>query len=99
MQGIVLLDEGLKDRNYQTTKNIKLIQDQLKTAQDWRKSYAYVNRREMDFQESYLVFLKVLPMKRVMRFGKNEKLNPCYLRPFKILEKIEPVVYGLVLTL
>ncbi|GJW26158.1 hypothetical protein Tco_0039969 [Tanacetum coccineum] len=31
--------------------------------------------------------LKVSPSKRVIRFGKQGKLNPCYIGPFKILAK------------
>ena len=33
-------------------------------------------------------FLKVSPMKGVMRFGKKEKLAPRYIGPFEILERI-----------
>ena len=58
----------------ETTEKIKVIQDRLKIAQDWQKSYADVNRRELDFQEGNWVFLKISPMKRVIRFGKREKL-------------------------
>ena len=83
----------------QITKKIKLIQERLKVAQDWQKSYANANRRELDFQEGNWVFLKVSPMKGIMRFGKKEILNPRYVRPFEIWEKIGPVEYRLDLTL
>nr|GEU97723.1 hypothetical protein [Tanacetum cinerariifolium] len=39
--------------------------------------------------------LKVLPWKGVVRFDKREKLNPKYVRPFKVLEKVGSVAYKL----
>ncbi|XP_057464990.1 uncharacterized protein LOC130754761 [Actinidia eriantha] len=51
----------------ETTEKIKMIQDRLKVAQDRQKSYADANRRELEFQEGDWVFLKVSPMKGVVR--------------------------------
>ncbi|GKB22795.1 putative reverse transcriptase domain-containing protein [Tanacetum coccineum] len=39
------------------------------------------------------VMLKVSPRKGVIQFGKRGKLNPRYIRPFKILEQIGPEAY------
>ncbi|GJR29661.1 putative reverse transcriptase domain-containing protein [Tanacetum coccineum] len=41
------------------------------------------------------VMLKVSPWKGVVRFGKRGKLNPKYVRPFKVLEKVGAVAYKL----
>nr|GEY88204.1 putative reverse transcriptase domain-containing protein [Tanacetum cinerariifolium] len=49
----------------------------------------------MEFQVGDKVMLKVSPWKGVVRFGKRGKLNPRYVRPFKVLEKIGDVAYKL----
>ncbi|EOY03266.1 Uncharacterized protein TCM_018051 [Theobroma cacao] len=43
------------------------------------------------------VFFKVSPTKRVMRFGKKEKLSPRYIGPFEILERVRAIAYRLAL--
>ena len=57
-----------------------------------------MNRKELEFTEGEWVFLKVSPMKGVVRFEKRRKLNLSYVGPFEILEKIEPVACRLALT-
>ncbi|PHT27962.1 hypothetical protein CQW23_32429 [Capsicum baccatum] len=60
-----------------------------------QKSYADVRRRELQFEIGDWVFLKVSPMKGVMRFGKRGKLSPHYVGPYQILKKIGTLAYEL----
>ena len=54
-----------------------------------------VRRRELEFQVDDWVFLKVSPMKGVMRFGKKGKLCPRYVGPYTILKRVGKVAYEL----
>ncbi|GKB75461.1 putative reverse transcriptase domain-containing protein [Tanacetum coccineum] len=62
---------------------------------DRQKSYADLKRKPMEFQVGDRVMLKVSPWKGVMRYGKRGKLNPRYVGPFKVLERVGSVAYKL----
>ena len=69
----------------------------MKAAQDRYKSYADKRRRPLEFQVGDHVFLRVSPTKGVVRFGVRGKLNPRYIGPFEVLERIGPVAYRIAL--
>ena len=43
------------------------------------------------------MFIKVSPLKGVMRFGKKNKLSPRFVGPFEILDKIGSTIYRVAL--
>ena len=51
--------------------------------------------RDLEFKVEDRVFLKLSPWKGVVRFGKRGKLNPRYIGPFEIVERIGPMAYRL----
>ncbi|XP_069148139.1 uncharacterized protein [Solanum lycopersicum] len=75
--------------------NVQLIRDRLKTTQSRQKYYSDVRTRELVFQVDDWVFLKVSPMKGVMRYRNKVKLSPRYVGPYKILKMIGKVEYEL----
>ncbi|GJR36478.1 reverse transcriptase domain-containing protein [Tanacetum coccineum] len=79
----------------ESTERIIQIKQRIQTARDRQKSYADLKRKPMEFQVGDKVMLKVSPWKGVVRFGKRGKLNPIYVRPFKVLKKVGAVTYKL----
>ncbi|KAK6150767.1 hypothetical protein DH2020_015699 [Rehmannia glutinosa] len=51
----------------------------------------------MEYEVGEKVFLHVSAWKGILRFGKKGKLNPRYIGPYEILEKVGPLVYKLAL--
>ncbi|GKD98839.1 hypothetical protein Tco_1382736, partial [Tanacetum coccineum] len=80
---------------HETTEKIIQIKNKIQADRDRQKSYANIRRKPMVFQVGDKVMLKVLPSKGVVRFGKRGKLNPRYVGPFKVIERVGTVSYKL----
>ncbi|KAL4021234.1 hypothetical protein IC575_020026 [Cucumis melo] len=80
-----------------TNEAMQKIRSRMQTAQSRQKSYADVRRKDLEFDVGDKVFLKVAPMKGVLRFKKRGKLSPRFVGSFEILERIGPVAYHLAL--
>ncbi|GJX01611.1 putative reverse transcriptase domain-containing protein [Tanacetum coccineum] len=80
---------------HKTTEKIIQIKKRIQAARDRQKSYADRRRKPLEFDVGDKVMLKVSPWRGVIRFGKWGKLNPCYIGPFKILDKVGTLAYRL----
>ncbi|GJR04081.1 putative reverse transcriptase domain-containing protein [Tanacetum coccineum] len=80
---------------HETTEKIIQIKKRIQAARDRQKSYADMKRKPLEFEVEDKVMLKVSPWKGVIRFGKQGKLNPRYIGPFKILAKVGTLAYQL----
>ena len=76
-----------------TSEKVDLIRKRLLTTQSQQKSYADRRRPPLEFEVGDHVFLKVMPKRGVVKFGKRGKLSPRYIGPFKVLERVGIVAY------
>ena len=81
----------------ETIEKVRLIQQRIQTAHSRQKSYADPKCKHLEIAVGDHVFLKVSPMKDVMRFGKKGKLSPKYIGPFEIISHVGAVAYELAL--
>jgi hypothetical protein len=73
--------------------HVQVIRENLKLAQSRQKSYADHRRRELSFQVSDFVYLKVSPKRGLDHFKIRGNLAPRYIGPFKNLEQRGEVAY------
>ncbi|KAA0032134.1 pol protein [Cucumis melo var. makuwa] len=81
-----------------TNAAIQKIRARILIVQSRQKSYADERHKDLQFDVGDMVFLKVAPMKGVLRFKKKGKLSPRFVGPFEILERVSHVAYRLALS-
>ena len=79
---------------YKTLQKVHMIRNHLETAYSRQKSYVDHRRRDLEF-EGDKVYLKISPMKGVVRFCKKGNFIPRYVGPYEILEIVGKVAYEL----
>ncbi|KAK6145397.1 hypothetical protein DH2020_022217 [Rehmannia glutinosa] len=88
------LAEFAYNNSYQATigmapyEKVKLIKEQIRTAQSRQKSYADKRRKDLEFEVGDEVFLRLLPRKGLINPKKGGKLSPRYVGPYQILQRI-----------
>ncbi|TYK14530.1 Transposon Ty3-I Gag-Pol polyprotein [Cucumis melo var. makuwa] len=86
------LDEQLRERDV----TLGVLKEDLRVAQENMKKYADKKRRDVQHQVGVMVFLKLKPYRQLLlRKKRNKKLSPKFSRPYKVIEKIDPVAYKL----
>ena len=82
----------------ETNEKIGIVREKMKTAQHRQKRYTDKRCKDLEFEVGDHVFLKVSPIRGVVRFGqKRGKLSPRYIGPFDIIERVGKVAYRLAL--
>nr|GEV61947.1 putative reverse transcriptase domain-containing protein [Tanacetum cinerariifolium] len=76
---------------------LEIVHETTKKIIQIKKHIQYVDKRRkpLEFKDRDKVMLKVSPWKRVIRFEKQRKFNPRYIRPFKIPAKVGMIAYQL----
>ena len=64
------------DLIYKTLEKVHIIRNRLNTDYCRQNSYVDHRRRDLEFEEVDKVYLKILPMKGVIRFVKKGKMSP-----------------------
>ncbi|XP_057976048.1 uncharacterized protein LOC131163469 [Malania oleifera] len=71
-------------------EKIKLIQERIKAVHSRQKSYVDTHRRALEFDKRDKVFLKIAPMKGIMKFKKKD---PSHIISYETLEIGETLSY------
>ncbi|KAA3485001.1 DNA/RNA polymerases superfamily protein [Gossypium australe] len=79
----------------ETEDKVHIIRDCLKAAFDRQKLYADLKKKDIEYVVGDRVFLKVSPWRKVLRFARKGKLSLRFIKPYEIIERIDPIAYRL----
>ncbi|XP_071917583.1 uncharacterized protein [Coffea arabica] len=79
----------------EANEKVRLVRQKIQTAQSCQKSYADNRRKDLEFTVGDLVFLKITPLKESLMSGKGKKLQPRFVGPYKIIQRVGSVAYKL----
>ena len=78
-----------------TSKKVKVVRDNLKTARDRQRIYADNHRRALRFEIGDRVFLKISPWEGVLRFERQGKLSLRFIGPYDVVSEVGLIAYKL----
>ena len=67
---------------------VGLVKSRVRKKSKWGIRCSYKRRRSLQFEVGHKVFLKISPVKGVMRFCQKGNLSSRYIGPYEILEKV-----------
>ncbi|XP_069148071.1 uncharacterized protein [Solanum lycopersicum] len=70
---------------HEALNKVRVIRDRLATTYSQQKSYEDNRKCPLEFHVGDQVYLKISPLKGVMRFCSKGKFNPSYVGPYEIL--------------
>ncbi|XP_060674903.1 uncharacterized protein LOC125423788 [Ziziphus jujuba] len=81
----------------QSKRTIQTLEDMLRSCVlqfkgNWN---GYLPLAKFTYNDNYHSSIQILPYESIVCFGKQRKLSPHYIGPYKIVERIGPVVYRL----
>ena len=79
----------------ETTEKIRMVKEKMKEAHDRQKSHADKRRKHLEFEVDDFVYLKMITFKGRTRVSGRRKLDPRFLGPFRILERVGAVAFKL----
>nr|GEW27084.1 putative reverse transcriptase domain-containing protein [Tanacetum cinerariifolium] len=86
---------SIKAAPFEALYGYHIDQKLIQAARYFQKTYTNVRRKRLKFQAGDKLMLKFSPWKGVIRFSKRGKLNPRYIGPFTILDKVRTIAYRL----